>query len=80
MAEIKHMKLLLERIADIQKEIKGVAAQYNVNSFELNFMRDMQAKNINVGSVKQVAVIRKIEVKVFGENYSYEKDSKEITR
>ena len=54
-----------ERIDRIMKEIEGVAAQYNVTDWELQRLREW--RKWEGLSDRQVAIIYRIEVKVFGE-------------
>lgn len=54
-----------ERVARIQEEIRGVASQYGVTSWERTFLEEHEESRSL--SPKQEAILREIEVKVFGE-------------
>lgn len=58
--------ILQQRIKRIQNEISGVVSQYDVTQWEIQFMNDLQARNIAFGSDKQNDVLARIERKVFG--------------
>lgn len=53
-----------ERIARIEAEIRGVAAQYGITSWEREFLASIKQRAAL--SDKQEAVLAKIEAKVFG--------------
>lgn len=55
-----------ERVARIQKEIRGVASQYGVDSRELEFLESIAPRAPL--SEKQEAWLGAIEKKVFGED------------
>lgn len=58
---------LQQRIKRIQDEIRGVVSLYNVTQWEIQFMADLQARDIAFGSDKQIEVLSRIERKVFSE-------------
>lgn len=64
----RHLPTLQQRIKRIQDEIRGVVSQYNVTQWELQFMKDLQDKDLAFGSDRQIDVIARIERKVFGES------------
>lgn len=57
---------LQERINHIKKEISGAVGQSNITSWELKFINNLQEDRINFGSQKQLAIMDRIETKVFG--------------
>lgn len=59
---------LQQRIKRIQAEISGVVSQYDVTQWEIQFMNDLQARDIAFGSAKQNEVLARIEAKVFGDD------------
>ena len=58
------VRLLKDRVADIENEIRGVKAQYNITQFELNVMETLKGQSW--GSPKQRQILNEIERKVFG--------------
>lgn len=58
---------LSDRLDVIEKEIKGVKSLYNITQWELDFMKSL--RGLKFGSDKQIAILRKIEVKVFGHDH-----------
>lgn len=54
-----------QRVERIQEEISGVASQYGVNSWELNFLESVSERATL--SEKQESILSRIEEKVFGE-------------
>lgn len=55
-----------ERVQRIQNEIRGVASQYGVTSWEIQFLDNVRSRDSL--SVKQEATLAEIEKKVFGED------------
>jgi hypothetical protein len=64
---MKQLPTLQERITRIQNEIRGVVSQSGVTQWELQFMKDLQQRDIAFGSPKQNEVLAGIERKVFKE-------------
>lgn len=54
-----------DRVARIEAEISGVAAQYDVTDWERQFLRSVALRSMV--SPKQEVILVKIEAKVFGE-------------
>ena len=68
------------RIADIEKEIRGVKYQYGITSFEIQVMGTL--KQQQSGSTKQLNILANIEKKVFGhirEKQNVDTNTGEIT-
>jgi hypothetical protein len=64
---MKQLPTLQERITLIQNEIRGVVSQSGVTQWEIQFMKDLQQRDIAFGSPKQNEVLAGIERKVFKE-------------
>jgi len=62
----RHLPSLQQRIKRIQDEVRGVISQSGITQWELQFMKDLQDRNIAFGSDRQIDVIARIERKVFG--------------
>lgn len=59
------MATVRQRIEKIEDEIEGVAAQYDVTSWEREFLESVKTRTVL--SEKQMHILAQIEEKVFGE-------------